>query len=241
MFGTKSKALICGFIISVLFSFIGFSNKCESISNKVFRLHIIANSDSAEDQALKLKVRDRILNDFGSELKGVDDLISAEKITSENINKIKNLAQDEVNRNGYDYSVNAVITHMYFNTRHYGEITLPAGYYDALRIVIGTGKGKNWWCVMFPPMCLPAAEKRSEINSVLNSSELDVAEGGQKYKVEFKIVEFVTCAKNFFENYVWNPVDKFMDSDFLNISMKYDVDFRLTHVFSEVENSICRM
>ncbi len=232
MFGTKSKALICGFIFSVLFSFVGFSSKCEGISNKVFRLHIIANSDSNEDQSLKLKVRDRILKDFGSEFKSAEDLISAKEITLENIGRIKTLAEDEIIKNGYSYFVSAEITHMYFNTRKYDEITLPAGYYDALRIVIGDGEGKNWWCVMFPPMCLPAAEKKSELETVLNSSELDVVEGVQKYKVEFKIVEFAVETKEFFQTHIWDPTQDCIDSGLLNISERYDVDFKLAEVFS---------
>lgn len=236
MFGTKSKALVCGFIISVLFSFVSFSNKCEGISNKVFRLHIIANSDSAEDQALKLKVRDRILNDFAGEFKCADDLLSAEKITRENITMIKNIAQDEVTQSGYDYSVNAEIANIYFNTRKYSEITLPAGRYDALRISIGSAKGKNWWCVMFPPMCLPAAQESTEMASVLNPSELDVVEGGQRYKAEFKIIEFFSEAKSFFQTRIWNPIEKFSNDNPINISGKYDVDFRLAQVFSEITN-----
>ncbi len=236
MFGTKNKALICGFIISVLFSFVGFSNKCEGISNKVFRLHIIANSDSAEDQNLKLKVRDRVLNDFASEFKNADDLISAEKITIENIGKIKDIVHNEINKNGYDYAVNVEVTHIYFNTRKYNETTLPAGYYDALRIIIGKGEGKNWWCVMFPPMCLPAAQEREELGTVLNPSELDVAQGWQRYKIQFKIVELIVTAKDFFKNRIWSPMEGFMDSESLDISGKYEMDFKLVRVFYEIKD-----
>ena len=137
MIGVKTKALISGFIISVLISFTGFFNRCECISDKIFRLHIIANSDQDFDQDLKLKVRDRILKDFGSKFKNLSYLVSAEKLTEENIENIKKSAIDEIKANGYDYPVEIYITRMYFNTRTYDDISMPAGVYDALRIVMG--------------------------------------------------------------------------------------------------------
>ena len=117
MFSTGAKALISGFIIAVLISFTGFFNRCERISDKIFRLHIIANSDCKFDQDLKLKVRDRILNDFGSKFNDIKDLVSVEKLTEENIENIKKSATDEIKSNGYDYPVEIYLTRMYFNTR----------------------------------------------------------------------------------------------------------------------------
>lgn len=200
MKNTKVKALICGFIFSVLFSFTGFFNRCDCISGKIFRLHIIANSDSKEDQDLKLKVRDRILKDFGEYFGGLDDLTAAKKLTQENIEKIKKSAKDEIILNGYDYDVNACVMSMYFNNRKYGDFTIPAGKYDALRITIGQAKGKNWWCVMFPPMCLPAASAKDELEEVLNPYEMDLVEGEGKYKIKFKAVELAVELKEFFDN-----------------------------------------
>ncbi|MBQ6143701.1 MAG: stage II sporulation protein R [Clostridia bacterium] len=200
MKNTKVKALICGFIFSVLFSFTGFFNRCDCISSKIFRLHIIANSNSKEDQDLKLKVRDRILKDFGEYFGGLNDLIAAKELTGENIEKIKKSAKDEIILNGYDYDVDACVTSMYFNNRKYGDFTIPAGKYDALRITIGQAQGKNWWCVMFPPMCLPAASAKDELEEVLNPYEMDLVEGEGKYKIKFKAVELAVELKEFFDN-----------------------------------------
>jgi hypothetical protein len=91
---------------------------------------------------------------------------------------------------------------------------------------------------MFPPMCLPAAEEKDEMGLVLNSSELDVVEGEQKYKVEFKTVEFIVTAKDFLRSHLYNPMEKFMHSDSFNAPVKYDVDFKLAQVFSEIKSSL---
>ena len=200
MKNTKVKALICGFIFSVLFSFTGFFNKCDCISSKIFRLHIIANSNSKEDQDLKLKVRDRILKDFGEYFNNLNDLTAAKELTRENIEKIKKSAKDEIILNGYDYDVDACVMSMYFNNRKYGDFTIPAGKYDALRITIGKAEGKNWWCVMFPPMCLPAASAKDELEEVLDPTEMDLVEGEGKYKIKFKIVELVVASKEYFDD-----------------------------------------
>ena len=184
-----SKSLICGFIISILCSFVNFSGKCEGISDKVLRLHIIANSDSFEDQSLKLKVRDRILKDFGVEASKVNNMDDAEILVQENLERIKFSAQDEISRNGFNYDVNVELINMHFNTRVYTDVTLPAGNYDALRVTIGEAKGKNWWCVMFPPMCLPTAERKREISEVLDESESKIVTNFGDYQIEFKIVE----------------------------------------------------
>ncbi|MDO4199291.1 MAG: stage II sporulation protein R [Clostridia bacterium] len=212
---TITKAIVSGFIVSILCSFLGFFGRCDSISGKVFRLHIIANSDSAEDQSLKLKVRDRILSDLGENFSSAADIIEAEQLTEENLDKIESIAQDEILKNGYNCRVKVQIVHMYFNTRYYGDITLPAGYYDALRIVIGEGKGKNWWCVMFPPMCLPAAEGSSELEKVLDSGEANILDSGEKYLLEFKAVELYSEVQEFIRKFMYEPFKEiFSEIDF---------------------------
>lgn len=105
----------------------------------------------------------------------------------DNINKIRAKAQEVVNRNGFDQKVDAYVTNMSFDTRVYDDFTLPAGRYDALRIVIGEGEGHNWWCVLYPAVCVPSAEKN--IGSALNESETDIVTESDKYVVKFKIVE----------------------------------------------------
>ncbi len=196
---TFEKAILCGLIFSVLLSITAFSGRCESISQKVFRLHILANSDLVEDQELKLKVRDKILESSKDEFLEIDSMEDAKAVTAQNIDKMIQVARQEIKRNGYDYDVKGEIVSMYFNTRRYGNIVLPAGYYNALRIVIGKGEGKNWWCVMFPPICVSAAEEPKKLDDVLSSQELDITENEDEYEFRFKIVEIFEKVCEFFD------------------------------------------
>ncbi len=227
MLNTKTKAIICGFIFSVLFSFLNFTGKCEGISNKILRLHIIANSDTREDQELKLKVRDRVLNDFGYELQNVKDIMCAENIAMENLEKIKIIAQDEITKNGFDYCVNTEIVNMHFNTRSYENITLPAGNYNALRITIGKACGKNWWCVMFPPLCLPACSSDMCLNDVLNDSECSVV-SSCNYEIEFKIIEIFTQVNELVDEYFCTPIREFLTDD---ENFEFKMDLKLKELF----------
>jgi stage II sporulation protein R len=186
---TIEKAIVLGLILSILFSITSFEGRCENISEKVLRLHILANSDSENDQKLKLNVRDKILEyskDYLSTAQNKDD---AKNLSSNYLNSIEEVAEKEVKNEGYDYPIKVELCNMYFNTREYDNITMPAGRYDALRVLIGEGKGHNWWCVMFPPICLGAAKEEKKLDSVLNENELDVVENGQEYEIKFKIVE----------------------------------------------------
>lgn len=231
---TVTRALISGFIISIICSFLGFFGTCDSVSNKIFRLHIIANSDSAEDQSLKLKVRDRILNDFGSGFSEAADIIDAEQIAEEKLAEIESIAHDEIVKNGYEYSVKAQVVHMYFDTRYYGDITMPAGYYDALRVIIGEGQGKNWWCVMFPPMCLPAAEGTIELEKVLDSGEVDMLSSGGKYVLEFKAVELYAKIQEFVREYVYEPCEDVISG----INFPYETGILTFEVFKKNFNRL---
>lgn len=168
------------------------------LSTAVFRLHVIANSDSSEDQSLKLKVRDNLLeymNSISSECKTKTEAI---KLAEENIDIFKQIAQKTVIENGYNYPINISIGNFYFPTKFYGDISLPSGYYDALKVEIGEAKGKNWWCVMFPSLCFidinsgvvddDAKENlkenlKSESYSVISSTSPEL-------KFKFKIIEF---------------------------------------------------
>ncbi len=196
---TIEKAIILGFIFTLLISITGFKAHCDNIEKKVLRLHVIANSDTQEDQELKLKVRDRIINYSGDIFVDATDKKSAEKLTKDNLSEIKKIAQEEVLKNGYNYPVEVELKNTHFNTRVYNEVTLPAGNYDALRVIIGDGNGKNWWCVMFPPMCLPAAEEKSELSEVLSDSELEIVSDNNKYEIKFKVVELFEELKNLIE------------------------------------------
>lgn len=113
--------------------------------------------------------------------------------------KIKKTAEDVVKASGFDYKISCSVERRYFTTRVYDEITMPAGEYDALCIDIGKGEGKNWWCVCFPPMCLPGASKKQELKEVLTDDEVDLLENQVKYKAEFALVELFNKLKNKFK------------------------------------------
>lgn len=183
-------SLFCGLVISVLLSIISFGASCGEIRQDVLRMHVIANSDSAEDQAVKLKVRDAVLEAGEDLFDGTLTAEGAEQVLDSDIERLQNAAQNVLTENGFDYGVRVEIGKDYFNTRIYdGEVTLPAGEYEAVRVILGEGQGQNWWCVMFPPMCLPAAEADTEISDVLTQNEEDVVKSNPKYEARFKIVE----------------------------------------------------
>lgn len=184
------KAIVIALIFSVIVgSFSAFASECNNIRGSVLRLHILANSDSAEDQALKLKVRDRILAETGNLFQNADNLSNAEDKVSKSLDLVKQIAADEIQKQGYHYNVNAELCNMFFNTREYDGVTLPAGRYDAMRITIGEAKGQNWWCVLYPPMCIPAAQPTQELNDVLNESEMEIVTAEPKYEIRFACVE----------------------------------------------------
>lgn len=174
-----------------------FNRKCENIRNSVFRLHIIANSDSEVDQAMKLKVRDGMLDLAENLFKDAADHIEAKEIAEQNIGLLKQNAIETLAKNGCSEDVSVTVGKAWFGTREYDDFTLPAGEYDALRIVIGEGEGKNWWCVMFPAVCLPAA--KGDIEDALDSAETEIVKGKIKYKAAFKIVEIYESVKRFFK------------------------------------------
>lgn len=156
-------AILAGLICSVIIgSFAPFTAACSDIRGNVLRLHIMANSNSKEDQELKLRVRDRILEETGGLFTQVADEENARKAVEENMEQLVAAAQREVWSSGYDYPVSGSIQNMYFTTRVYGDVTMPAGYYDAVSLTIGEAQGRNWWCVVFPPMCVGAAEGEAQ-------------------------------------------------------------------------------
>ncbi len=130
------------------------ANQGEPLAQSVFRLHVIANSDDPADQALKMAVKDDIVAMMKQEFTGVEDAGEARKMAQQDIPRIKALAQAKIKANGYDYPVEVNVGEYDFPTKSYGNLVFPSGKYHALRVVIGEGQGKNWWCVLFPPLCL---------------------------------------------------------------------------------------
>lgn len=184
-------SLLIALIICGVLNINAFSQQCESIREKMLRMHVIANSDSEEDQQLKLKVRDAVLLAGEKVFDGSITATEAKEKITPHIDYLENVALDTIKNEGFDYGVEITVENEYFNTRTYDNIvTLPAGYYNAIKVIIGEGKGQNWWCVMFPPMCLPTAVAECEISDVLTEDETEIVTETEKYKFKFKIVEF---------------------------------------------------
>lgn len=183
------KSACVAFIMTVLYSFVPFQADCRNIATEVFRLHILANSDSEEDQALKLKVRDRVLDYSQTLFASVKTKEEAEQLAAQHLDIVQKIAQEEVQKCGYSYSVSAEITKMHFDTRYYEDFTLPAGQYDALRLTIGSGEGHNWWCVMFPSLCVSSPESRDDkAREALSDSEYEIVKSDER-EYRFFIVE----------------------------------------------------
>ena len=128
-----------------------------------FRLHIIANSDSAADQEVKLKVRDAILELVNEYMKDINTKEEAQEYISSNLQIIKEKADSILKENGMDYTAIPIIGRFEFPDKTYGDVVYPAGEYDALRIILGKGEGKNWWCVLFPPLCLMEIDAQTNL------------------------------------------------------------------------------
>ena len=176
--------------------------RCNGIRENLLRLHVLAHSNSEKDQSLKLKVRDALLT-YGRDLLGTNTTKEEAIATVEqNLSTLTQIAQNALKEEGCDLPVSCQIERTYFNTRVYGTVTLPAGEYTALRVVIGQGAGNNWWCVMFPPLCIPAAgevsEQPGELEGVLTPGQQDLVENGLKYQVKFKTVEWFEQVKQWF-------------------------------------------
>lgn len=130
------------------------ANQGEPLSQSVLRLHVIANSDDPADQALKLAVKDDIVAMMKQEFSGIDDVSEARQMAQQDLTRIKAAAEAKIRAKGYDYPVEVMVGEYDFPTKSYGNMIFPAGKYQAVRVIIGAGQGKNWWCVLFPPLCL---------------------------------------------------------------------------------------
>jgi len=200
--------VIAGLIVSILsfYVFDVYKNR-ESYKEDLVRFHVIANSDSPIDQALKLEVRDRVLKEMYTKF-DARDISEAKSIIKDNLTYIEKIANDEVKKHGFNYPVKAVLGKSTFPTKSYGSIALPAGTYNALKVVIGSGQGKNWWCVLFPPLCfidvkhgLTDQKTQQELKQVMTEDEFNMIsaaaanEGELPIKLKFKVVEILEKSK----------------------------------------------
>jgi stage II sporulation protein R len=178
----------------------------KELSEDIIRLHVIANSDTPDDQALKRSVRDVVLKYMKENLKLDSNVEEAKSILTKNMDKVTALAKEEVLRWGKNYPVKSSLGTFPFPTKTYGDIALPAGNYQALRVVIGTGTGANWWCVLFPPLCFVDAthgtipdDVKHKLKSCLSEDEYEVVTSPNTddvpVKVKFKLMEVLKGSK----------------------------------------------
>ncbi|MBQ4339281.1 MAG: stage II sporulation protein R [Clostridia bacterium] len=173
---------------------ISLNAQCGEVRDCVVRLHILANSDTQADQAVKLAVRDAVLSSSTALFDGSTDAENARIAVEKNREIIEKAANSVLQASGVDYKAKLVFTEEFFDTREYDGFTMPAGRYKAVKLILGDGAGKNWWCVMFPPLCLPAASESADID-VFFSGNAKVIEGS-RYQIRFKIVEVIEKIKN---------------------------------------------
>lgn len=192
------------FLYIVLLSFNYSQAISYNLSDSVFRLHIIANSDSSADQELKLKVRDKIIEYMNTLTSSSSDKKDAISMVNNHLDSFKEIALNTIKENGYNYDVNIEIGNFHFPTKSYGDISFPAGNYDALKIEIGDAIGQNWWCVLFPPLCFVNSstgvvpdDSKNTLKENINSESYEIISEGNNsndntsdIKIKFKIIEF---------------------------------------------------
>lgn len=191
-------ALLIGFITAVFCEGIcAFAESRRGITEDVFRLHVIANSDSDEDQALKLRVRNAVLEASADIFGGAVSAADAKRLSEENLQLFEAAAAAEIAASGYDYPVRCEVGTVHFDRRVYGSAELPEGDYSALRVIIGEGDGRNWWCVMFPALCLPAVTNTDEVlslaaeNGAISAEELELMQDPENYEVKLYFAEVI--------------------------------------------------
>ena len=189
------------FIYALICSFSYVKAISNDISNSVFRLHVIANSNTDEDQNLKYKVRDNLIKYMNNICNNCSSKQEAINIVNNNIEQFKTIALNTIKNEGFNYDINIEVGNFQFPTKHYGDISLPAGFYDALKIEIGESKGENWWCVMFPSLCfvdissgIVPDESKKELQETLSNEEYSIIsnKSNLNFKFKFKLLEFFT-------------------------------------------------
>lgn len=199
--------LVTASIVAGIFLGSYSENVNKGLADNLIRLHVIANSDSPQDQALKRDVRDIILGYLKEQLNASKDIEQTKYIIDKNKDQLGVLAKDEITRQGKNYDVKVTLGSYPFPTKSYGDVTLPAGNYQALRVVIGKGEGANWWCVLFPPLCfvdvthgtIPDSVKE-DLKNALTDEEYSIvtsADGEDEIpiKIKFKVVELFQDSK----------------------------------------------
>ncbi|MDF2839142.1 MAG: spoIIR [Evtepia sp.] len=187
------RQLIGLFCIALVGLCFWLDSEQNELAEKMLRLHVLANSDSEEDQALKLRVRDQVLTVVEPWLESKPNVTAVEETLRERAPELQQQAETVIREAGYDYPVTVSVENTWFPTRQYDGFSLPAGSYESLRVIIGEGKGHNWWCVVFPPLCLAATtESVSQSAEEAGLTEEDVMlilEDDDEYVIKFKAIE----------------------------------------------------
>lgn len=210
-------SLVFGVIITMAFAINSTRIYAEDIqgdiAKRVVRFHVLANSDSKEDQELKLKVRDTVLEAMNEKLSDCATTEESTQVIKQSLTEIKKLAESVILEEGYSYDVEVYMSNDLFPQKKYGDVVFPAGMYDALRINIGNAEGANWWCVMFPPLCFVEAgkddlayESKEQLKNVLTDEEFEIVTSKKckslAPKVKFKVVEIWQSKKYSGEKFV---------------------------------------
>lgn len=193
------------FVAGALLLSLWLEGEQKNLAGDVVRLHVLANSDSEADQTLKLAVRDRVLAEAAPLLEGVKDRDAAWTVLAQSLEQLAQAGAETVAKEGYSYPVAVSLEETWFPTKEYEDFSLPAGNYTALRVVIGEGGGRNWWCVVFPPLCLGAVTEQVEATATmagLSGDEISLitAEEGE-YVIKFKLLELWDELKRKLENF----------------------------------------
>lgn len=200
---TVEIALLAGLVLCVLSGVLAVNTQ-NRLAEKVVRLHVLANSDSEEDQALKLLVRDAVVSYLEPVLSDVQDMASAKARLSVELEAIREVSTAVLRSNGSRDGVNVTLCSENFDTRHYDTFSLPAGVYSSLRISIGNAEGHNWWCVVFPSLCLPATGEGFQdvaAGAGFSDSLSGSLSGKKQYKVRFFLMDIFGKLENLFTMY----------------------------------------
>ena len=202
--GMVKKVFICFVLVFVLFHVIIYKVQYDrqihlqqQLAQKVLRFHVLANSNSVEDQTLKLQIRDAIGGYMQEMLAGGVDKEESKQRIETHLSEIEEIAEEMLANEGYDYKVSASVTECEFPVKTYGDYTFPAGTYEALRVVIGEGAGENWWCVLYPNMCFENSiyevvdeKAKNALREVLNQEEYQAVLNSGKYEIRFRFLEW---------------------------------------------------
>ncbi len=189
--------LVLGFTLAAfLSSVIDFSSDLKEIRDNTLRIHILANSNDTFDQELKLSVRDEVLLACNNILQNSENKGESEEILIRNLEELKAVAKETITVNGYDYSVDCTLSYVDFPEKTYGNITLPRGNYEALQIIIGEGEGENWWCMIYPQLCVATALSE-ENTEYYDNSQIKIITQPEEFEIKFKILEIFNRLFNF--------------------------------------------